>query len=117
MYVLYKTGKIKTSPKTIAVFAFAFGLAIGALWEIAEFSIDRTFGPISNGVLMQTIDIHGCGLADTMKDLIVDAIGALFAAVMGYLYLKRDSGIVVKQVTKEFKKDNPRFFKKKKKSK
>lgn len=114
LYVLYKTENIKTSPKTIAVFSFAFGLAMGALWEIVEFTIDSTLGPISNGVLLQTV-VNGCGLADTMKDLIVDAIGALFAAVMGYLYMKYESGIVVKQVTKELKKDNPKLFKKKEK--
>jgi hypothetical protein len=45
-----------------------------------------------------------------MKDLIADSIGALFSAIMGYLYLKIDSGIVVKSMVKEFKKDNPRFF-------
>lgn len=106
LYVLQKAEKIKTSPKTIAFFAFAFGLAIGAVWEIVEFTIDSTFGPISNNVPMQG------GLGDTMGDLIVDALGALFSAVMGYFYLKHDSGIIVKPMVKEFKKDNPRLFKK-----
>ena len=108
LYILYKTEKIKTSPKTIAMFSFAFALAIGALWEIFEFIIDQSFG-----TNMQT-KANGCGLVDTMKDLIVDSLGALFSAIMGYLYLKKDSGIVVKPMVKEFKKDNPRFFKKKK---
>jgi len=106
LYILYKTKKIKTSPKTIAMFTFAFALAIGALWEIVEFTIDSTFGSISNNVLMQG------SLRDTMWDLIVDSIGALFSAVMGYLCIKRESGIVVKPMVKEFKKDNPKFFKK-----
>jgi len=61
---------------------------------------------------MQTA-VNGCGLVDTMKDLIVASIGALFSAVMGYLYLKKDSGIVVKPMTKELKKDNPELFKNK----
>jgi uncharacterized membrane protein YjdF len=113
LYVLYKTEKIKTSPKTIAMFAFAFALAIGAFWEIVEFSIDSIFGPISNQAFMQT-RVNGCGLVDTMKDLIADSLGALFSAIMGYLYVKRESGIVVKPMVKEFKKDNPRLFKKKK---
>jgi uncharacterized membrane protein YjdF len=106
LYVIYKTGKIKTSPKMVAMFTFTFALAIGALWEIVEFTIDSTLGPVSNKVLMQG------SLVDTMTDLIVDSIGGLFAAIMGYLYLKRDSGIVVKSMAKEFKRDNPRFFKK-----
>ncbi len=117
LYILYKTEKIKTSPKMIAMFSFVFALAIGALWEIVEFSIDLAF---KNS--MQTLDIHGCGLFDTMKDLIDDSIGALFAAIMGYFYLKKfkhdipeslNSGIIVKSMATEFKKDNPRFFKKK----
>lgn len=112
LYVLYKTEKVKTSPKVVAMFTFAFALAIGALWEIVEFTIDSVFGPTSNHVFMQTV-VNGCGLVDTMKDLIDDSIGGLFAAIMGYLYLKNESGIVVKSMTKEFKKKNPRFFKKK----
>lgn len=104
LYVLYKTGKIKTNPKTIAMFAFAFALSIGALWEIVEFSMDRYIGTT----------MQGNSLKDTMLDLIVDSLGALFSAVMGYLYLKNESGIVVKPVVKEFKKDNPKFFPKKK---
>jgi uncharacterized membrane protein YjdF len=116
LYMLHKSENIKTSPKTVAIFSFAFALAIGALWEIIEFSIDSIFGPISNNVLMQSgtfywTNIH-TGLADTMKDLIDDAIGALFSGIMGYLYIKRESGIVVKPIMKELKKDNPRFFKK-----
>jgi uncharacterized membrane protein YjdF len=114
LYILYKTKKVKTSPKMIAMFTFAFALAIGALWEIVEFSIDQLFGPISNHAFMQT-QVNNCGLIDTMKDLIDDSIGALFTSIMGYLYLKWDSGIVIKQMTKEFKKDNPRLFKKRKK--
>ncbi len=112
LYVISKAGKIKAGPKVIAMFVFAFALSIGALWEIVEFTIDSTFGPISNNAFMQTV-VNGCGLVDTMKDLINDSIGGLFSAVMGYFYLKRDSGIVVKPLTKQFKKDNPRFFKKK----
>jgi len=105
LYVMYKSEKIKTSPKTIAIFTFAFALAIGALWEIVEFIIDSNLGSISNGVSMQG------SLKDTMWDLIVDSIGGLFSAVMGYLYLKKDSGVVIKHMTKEFKKGNPRLFK------
>lgn len=115
LYILYKTEKIKTSPKTIAMFTFAFALAIGALWEIVEFAIDSAFGPISNGGYMQSV-VNGCALVDTMGDLIVDAIGALFAAVVGYFYIKNESGIVgkvINPITKTFKKDNPKFFKSK----
>lgn len=110
LYILYKVEKIKTSPKVVAMFSFAFALAIGVLWEIVEFTIYQTLGSISNHSYMQTV-VNGCGLVDTMKDLIDDSIGGLFSAVMGYLYLKKDTGIFVKSLAKEFKKDNPEFFK------
>jgi uncharacterized membrane protein YjdF len=110
LYILYKTEKIKTSPKMIAMFSFVFALAIGALWEIVEFTLDNTFGTHMQSGSFYGAAIQNCGLIDTMKDLIDDSIGALFSAIMGYLYLKRNSGIVVKQMTKELKKDNPRLF-------
>ena len=110
LYVLSKAEKIKTSPKVFAIFSFAFALAIGALWEIVEFTIDHTLGTnMQYGSFFWT-STYG-GLVDTMKDLIDDSIGALFSAVMGYLFIRRASGIVVKPIVKEFKKDNPRFFK------
>ncbi|MBS3083485.1 hypothetical protein J4423_01640 [Candidatus Pacearchaeota archaeon] len=103
LHVMYSTGKIKTSPKMVAMFAFAFALALGALWEIVEFGIDSAFS---------TVRMQGGSLSDTMWDLIVDSLGALFSAIMGYLHLKKESGIVVKSMMKEFKKDNPKMFKK-----
>lgn len=107
LYILYKTEKIKTNPKTIAMFSFAFALALGALWEIFEFIIDLTFGPISNNVPMQG------SLKDTMEDLIVDSLGALISSLMGYLYIKKESGIV-NPLMNEFKKSNPMLFEKEK---
>ncbi len=114
LYLLYKTEKIKTSPKIVAMFSFAFALSIGALWEIVEFTMDQTLGTKMQSGSFYGATIQSCGLIDTMKDLIDDSVGALFAAIMGYLYLKKESGIVVKPMTKEFKKDNPRLFKKNK---
>jgi hypothetical protein len=31
-------------PRFVALFAFLFAVAVGALWEIFEFAIDGTFG-------------------------------------------------------------------------
>ncbi|MFA6974323.1 MAG: hypothetical protein WC238_06380 [Parcubacteria group bacterium] len=109
LYVLSQVEKIQTSPKLVAIFSFSFALAIGALWEIVEFTIDRTLGTnMQSGSFFWT-NLNG-GLLDTMKDLIDDSIGALFSGIMGYLYLKKNSGIVVKPMAKEFKKDNPEIF-------
>ena len=58
----------------------AFGLAVtvGAVWEIFEFLMDQWFG----------LNMQKSGLPDTMKDLMVDVIGAAFASWLGYVYLR-----------------------------
>jgi uncharacterized membrane protein YjdF len=110
LYLLYKTKKIRASPKIVAMFSFTFALAVGALWEIFEFSADSIFGTKMQAGSFFWASMLSCNLTDTMKDLITDSIGALFSAIMSYLYLKRDSGIVVRPIIKEFKKDNPKLF-------
>lgn len=82
--------KINLSPAFVAIFAFSFALAIGALWEIYEFSFDKLLGlnmqkfAYEDGTLM----IGREALSDTMKDLIVDALGALANSIIGYISLK-----------------------------
>ena len=67
---------INLSPIFVALFTFCFALAIGALWEIFEFSMDSFFG----------LNMQKSGLVDTMKDLIVDTIGAMLFSVLGYYH-------------------------------
>jgi uncharacterized membrane protein YjdF len=82
--------KLDLSPVFVAIFAFSFALAIGALWEMYEFSFDKLLGlnmqkfAYSDG----TLKVGRAALADTMKDLIVDALGALATSIMGYISLK-----------------------------
>ena len=68
---------LKAKPITLSVFAFSFALMIGVLWEIFEFTGDQLFN----------MDMQKDGLNDTMWDFIVNTIGALVAAVIGYFYL------------------------------
>lgn len=77
LILLFRQGKVAASPFLVSVFAFAFALAIGALWEIFEFAMDQLFG----------FNMQRSGLIDTMADLIVDSIGALLAAVASFAYL------------------------------
>ena len=44
LYVLYYKYRIDSKPIWLVVFAFCFGLAIGSLWEIFEFSMDHLVG-------------------------------------------------------------------------
>lgn len=70
------TVKINLSPLFVALFSFCFALSIGALWEIYEFSMDSFFG----------FNMQRTGLDDTMKDLILDTLGALLFSVLGYYH-------------------------------
>jgi hypothetical protein len=93
----------------VAIFAFSFALAIGALWEVYEFSFDGLLGlnmqkfAFADGTLMQGRD----ALADTMKDLIVDALGALGTSIMGYISIKFKKGWIEKiEVTRDHSTEN-----------
>ncbi|MGV8152347.1 MAG: hypothetical protein ACP5OG_04650 [Candidatus Nanoarchaeia archaeon] len=78
IYILNKEKKITLRPEFIALFAFCFALAGGALWEILEFSIDSLF----------ETNMQKSGLRDTMADIMVDALGALLISLIGFLYAK-----------------------------
>jgi len=100
MYVLYKSDKIEARPGTIAFLAFCFALAMGALWEIFEFGLDQIFGT----------QMQETGLIDTMWDLIVDSVGALFASFIGYLYLRKGSPAIFDRVVRKFIRQNRALF-------
>ncbi|HYE23429.1 MAG TPA: hypothetical protein VEA92_03230 [Candidatus Paceibacterota bacterium] len=68
---------IRAKPIVLSLFAFSFSLMIGVLWEVFEFTGDQLFN----------MDMQKDGLNDTMWDFIVNTIGALVAAVIGYFYL------------------------------
>ena len=79
--------RVSLSPLFVAVFAFCFALAAGAVWEIYEFTGDTLLGLNMQKCLTE----HGmplvgyAALRDTMKDIVVDALAALGVSVMGYL--------------------------------
>ncbi len=84
--------EVTLSPLFVCLFAFCFAVAVGALWEIYEFTGDALFG--LNMQKFRTADgnllIGHKALSDTMKDLIIDSVGALLVVVIGYLtMLKR----------------------------
>ena len=94
---------ISLSPAFVAVFTFCFAMALGVVWEIYEFAVDYFFN-----TNMQKFAIEGgellfgqFALMDTMKDLIVDMVGALVMSVFGYISLKRKNGLVEKLTFKK----------------
>jgi hypothetical protein len=79
LYTLYDSKRFVAQPFVGALFTFTFAIAIGALWEIFEFTMDSLFG----------LNMQKSGLRDTMSDLIVDSIGAFVSATVAYLYIVR----------------------------
>ena len=82
VYVLNATQpnqKLNVSSGFIALFSFAFSLAVAVLWEIIEFSGDELFGWRA----------QGSGWPDTMGDLILATIGAILVAGIGYAWMRR----------------------------
>lgn len=78
------------SPLFVAMFAFCFALASGALWEVYEFLVDSMFGTNMQKFILAdgTVLVGQAALRDTMKDLIVDALSALVVTVIGYYSIK-----------------------------
>jgi hypothetical protein len=99
LYLLYARHKLAASPFLISIFAFSFGLAIGAIWEIFEFTMDNIFG----------MNMQKNGLRDTMWDLIVDTLGAGGASIIGYIYLRFQVRDPFDTFISWFLRENPRF--------
>ena len=100
LYTLSQTGKIKTNPLWIAIFAFSFAIAMGVIWEIYEFAMDQLFG----------LNMQTSGLVDTMWDLIVDTLGALIVSIVGYIFLKTGKKSFFGNIIKDFEQKNPKLF-------
>jgi len=102
LYVLYRDDRIDASPLVIAIFAFSFAVSIGALWEIFEFTIDQLFG----------FNMQGGDLIDTMKDMVVNAVGALIVSIAGYMYIKQGKKNIISKFIVSFIERNPSVFRK-----
>lgn len=86
--------QFKLTPIFIAIFTFCFAVTLGALWEIYEFSFDGFLGLNMQKFALEdgTLLMGRAALSDTMKDIIVDCIGALFISLIGYISLKYKKG-------------------------
>ena len=90
------------SPLFVCLFAFCFSVTIGSLWEIYEFLGDGLFGlnmqkfMTAQGELLVGHD----ALRDTMKDIIVDVLGALLASVIGMISIRRGARWYIPTLTR-----------------
>ena len=76
VYLLNRGSKnVNLSPFYLTLVAFCFSMTIGVLWEFFEFAMDQIF----------YLDI---GIIDTMKDLLVNLVGAIVFSFIGYFTLR-----------------------------
>ncbi len=110
VYVLNesKRAHLNMTPNFIAFFAFTFGITIGSIWEIFEFSMDQLMGANMQKPMLG----DPSGLTDTMWDIIVNAIGAFTISFIGFGYLKSGKSFFVKNWIKSFIDKNPKMFRK-----
>ena len=82
--------KVELSPFFIAFFGFCFAVAAGAVWEIYEYTIDSIMKLNMQKYAFEdgTLKLGRAALNDTMKDIIVDVVGALIMAVIGFIFKK-----------------------------
>jgi len=118
IYALNKDSRmeVKLSPLFMALFSFCFAVTIGTLWEIFEFGADALVG--ANMQKARNLElIYGSldtrlGLLDTMVDLIVNVIGALFVSILGYFHVKyfKDNDTAFWNLHRQFITENPELF-------
>ncbi len=90
---------LKINPLFCALFVFCFSITCGAIWEIFEWLIDG----LNNSNMQRFRDnitaepfLGREALRDTMKDIILDTIGAFVVAILGFIDIKIERGIVQK---------------------
>ena len=88
LLMTFQVSSSRATAGMLALVSAALSLALGALWEIFEFTMDANFG----------LNMQRSGLRDTMWDLIADAFAAVATAGVGYWYIKRGSGRRITQI-------------------
>jgi hypothetical protein len=93
----------EVTPGFRCFFGVTFAVTLGVVWEIFEFAVD-SFWPAVN---MQSTET---GVRDTMMDLIVDTVGAVIVALMGYAYLTAGRYSFFADGVRGFLRRNPHLF-------
>lgn len=91
IYVFYMTYRVRVAPIYVAFIMFALAVSVGTVWEIFEFLMDWFFG----------LNLQQSGLVDTMTDLIINSIGALIAAAIGYDYAQDGDSLLGRRLIRK----------------
>ncbi len=100
VYALNFTKKIRLSIPLIGFFTFLFGVAFGALWEIAEFYAWKITG--TDALAMGTPPDFRVGLLDTFSDLQFDAAASILVALLGMKYVARQRHVKLREWMRPF---------------
>jgi uncharacterized membrane protein YjdF len=100
IFMMFQGNRYTAPPIAMAFFSFCFALAMGALWEVFEYGMDSLFG----------FSMQRGNLDDTMRDLIIDGLGALIGGAAGFAYLKGLEYGGLPGIIDQFVRRNPRFF-------
>lgn len=92
IYVFYMTHRIRVAAGWIATITFALAVSVGTVWEIFEFLMDWYFG----------FNMQKSGLVDTMTDLLINALGAAIAAIIGYFYVYKEDSLLIRRLIRVF---------------
>ena len=78
---------ISLSPLFVVMVSFCFSMTVGVIWEFFEYGMDMFFGTDmqKDTVIGAFVDI---GLHDTMKDLLVNFVGAAVFSILGYVHIR-----------------------------
>ncbi|MDR0681870.1 MAG: hypothetical protein LBG15_08510 [Dysgonamonadaceae bacterium] len=87
----------------MSFFSFCFAIMIDTFWEIIEFIMDAFMDLNMQQYILPdgTVLTGHYALVDTMKDLIVDVLGALVVSIIGYILLRRQKNSVVNNIVIE----------------
>ncbi len=102
VFMLFEGDRLAAPPSAIAAITFCVAITMGAMWEVFEYAMDQSFG----------LNMQKSGLDDTMGDLILNALGSLFASLTGYIYLRGNSAGWFGHNLSQFIKLNARFYQK-----
>lgn len=108
VYILNESDQvdIHLKPRFLAMFAFLFAVAIGAIWEIFEFGMDQLTGTRMQKPMLG----DNSGLTDTMWDLIVDTLGGAIVSVLGWWSLSQRKRLFTQAWIEKFIDRNPHLF-------
>jgi len=98
--------ELRMRPRFVALFAFVFAVASGALWEIFEFGMDQLAGMNMQKAMLG----DPSGLTDTMWDMILNAIGALIVSMIGWWHMSSGRRSFIDLLIQKFILRNERLF-------